>query len=109
MKFLIDNQIPPAVAYWLVKQGFDATHLLDRGLASTPDRELWEIAKAEGRIMVSKDGDFFLLATRPEETGLLLWLRVGNFRTHALIGLLEGQWDAITSAFAEGQRIVEVR
>lgn len=109
MKFLIDNQIPPALAYWLVKRGFDATHVLDLGLASTPDRELWQIAKDEGRIMVSKDEDFFLLATRPEETGHLLWLRVGNFRTHALIGLLEGQWNAIASAFSEGQRIVEVR
>lgn len=109
MKFLIDNQIPPALAYWLVKSGFDAVHVLDRGLASSPDRELWQIAKSEDRIMITKDEDFFILATRPDETGRLLWLRVGNFRTHALVGLIEGQLQAITSAFAEGQRIVEVR
>jgi predicted nuclease of predicted toxin-antitoxin system len=32
---------------------------------------------AENRIMVSKDGDFFILAMRLDDSGKLLWLRVG--------------------------------
>ena len=35
-------------------------------------------AIAENRIEISKDEDFFILATRPGDFGRLLWLRVGN-------------------------------
>ena len=59
--------------------------------------------------MVSKDEDFFLLATRPNDTGLLLWLRVGNCRTQALLAALESLLPNIERAFEAGQRIVEVR
>jgi len=47
-------------------------HVLDIGQGQTEDRELWSRALAEGRIVVSKDEDFFVLATRPNDPGRLL-------------------------------------
>ena len=85
MKFLLDNQLPKELARWLVNQGRDAEHVLDRGQGQTEDRQLWREASAEDRIMVSKDEDFFILAMRVDDSGKLLWLRVGNCRTAALI------------------------
>ena len=62
MKFLVDNQLPRELARWLVTQGQDAVHTLDRGQGQTDDRQLWSEALAEDRVMVSKDEDFFILA-----------------------------------------------
>jgi predicted nuclease of predicted toxin-antitoxin system len=59
--------------------------------------------------VVSKDEDFFILATRPSDHGRLLWLRLGNCRTQTLLAVLENAWPAIESAFQSGQRIVEAR
>jgi len=61
------------------------------------------------RIVVSKDEDLFFLATRPGEEGRLLWLRVGNCRTDALLMVLEPMMPVIEQSFQSGQRIVEVR
>ena len=109
MKFLVDNQLPGELARWLVSQGHDAEHVLDRGQGQTDDRQLWSEALAEDRIMVSKDEDFFILAMRVDDSGKLLWLRVGNCRTAALIAAFEKSLSAILAAFGEGQRIVEFR
>ena len=109
MKFLVDNQLPKELARWLVNQGHDAEHVLDRCQGQTDDRQLWSEASAEDRIMVSKDEDFFILAMRVDDSGRLLWLRVGNCRTAALIVSFEKSLSAILAAFEAGQRIVELR
>lgn len=109
MKFLVDNQLPKALARWLTGCGHDAEHVLDRNQGQTDDRQLWTEAIAEGRIVVSKDEDFFILATRPDDKGQLLWLRLGNCRTEALLASLGAALPAIVQAFDSGQRIVELR
>ena len=109
MKFLVDNQLPTAVARWIAAKGHDAVHVLDRGLAQTDDRMLWQVACNEGRIMVSKDEDFFILAVHPGATGHLLWLRMGNCRKQALLDALEKNWSSIELAFLSGQQVVECR
>jgi len=109
VKFLVDNQLPAALARWLSAQGHDAVHVLDRGQGQTDDRQIWSDAIAENRIVVSKDEDFFILATRPDDAGRLLWLRLGNCRTQHLLTKLDQAWSDIESVLASGQRIVEIR
>lgn len=55
MKFLVDVQLPATLARWLKNRNYNAVHVLERNLGQTDDRALWEIAKEEGRIMISKD------------------------------------------------------
>ena len=38
MKFLVDAQLPPALARWLREQGYDAQHVEDLGLRDAEDR-----------------------------------------------------------------------
>jgi predicted nuclease of predicted toxin-antitoxin system len=109
VKFLVDNQLPAALARWLTAKGYDAIHVLDRGLGRECDGELWKLAKEEDRILVSKDEDFLALALRPGDEGRLLWLRLGNCRKHALLAALERSWPAMVEALGEGQQVVEVR
>jgi predicted nuclease of predicted toxin-antitoxin system len=109
LKFVVDNQLPAALAGWLRSRGEDAVHVLEREQARADDRLIWREASAEQRIVVSKDEDFVLLASRPGDSGRLLWLRLGNCRTADLIARLDASWEAIAQAFIEGQRIVELR
>lgn len=108
MKFLVDVQLPGTLARWLRDRNYDAVHVLERNLGQADDCILWRIIKEENRIMISKDEDFFILATRPNDTGSLLWLRMGNCRTNQLLTLINRRWDTIIKAFEENQRIVEV-
>ena len=105
MRFLVDNQLPIALAKWLLAKGFETDHVLDIGLDSAPDTEIWNRGIAEDRIVVSKDEDFFHLANRPRDRGRLLWIRLGNCRTVALIARFEIEWPRIESAFGGGNRI----
>ena len=109
MKFLVDVQLPGTLARWLRGRDCDAVHALERDLGRADDLALWQLAQEEDRIMISKDEDFFILAMRPKDSGRLLWLRVGNCRTAALLTLLNRQWPAIVQAFESDQQIVEVR
>lgn len=109
MRLLLDNQLPPVLARWLAERGHDVRHVLDAELARSSDREIWETAMKDRRVLVSKDSDFFILATRPNDTGSLIWLRTGNCRTHDLITLIEKVWPQIEDIIASGQRIIEVR
>ena len=106
MKFLVDNQLPAALARWLAAQGADAVHVLDLGLDAAPDVAIWSHAAAEGRIVVSKDEDFFHLANRPGDSSSLLWVRLGNCRTDALLARFASAWAGIEQSFAGGHRIV---
>jgi predicted nuclease of predicted toxin-antitoxin system len=109
LKLVVDNQLPLALARWLAAHGDDAVHVLDLGLDRATDFEIWSHALRDGRIVVSKDEDFFHLANRPADDGRLLWVRVGNCRREALVALFERHRPSIVEAFDSGQRIVELR
>lgn len=109
MTFLIDCQLPLALAKWLRGRGLDAVHALERDLATATDLQIWQLAKLEGRIVISKDQDFIILAKRPQESGRLLWIRLGNCRTTELISRLNREWLRILEGFSNQQRIIEIR
>jgi predicted nuclease of predicted toxin-antitoxin system len=109
MKLLIDNQLPLQLAAFLRQCGHDCAHVCDVGLEEASDLEVWSRACAEGRVVVSKDEDFIALATRAEDTGRLIWVRLGNCRNPALLEAFAAVHDRLVQAFESGQRIVELR
>ena len=109
MKFLVDNQLPTALARWLVSEGYDAVHVLDVQLAQSKDKDVWDYAQKESRISISKDEDFFQLATHSSETGRLLWIRIPNCRKAPLLERIGKEWPRITKAFENGESIIELR
>jgi predicted nuclease of predicted toxin-antitoxin system len=108
VKFLIDNQLPRALCQFLVARGCDAEHVLDIGLEKAPDAEIWEYALRNGRAVISKDEDFFYLATRPGSKVCFIWVRLGNCRTSALLDAFERLWPRLTSAVEAGDHVIEL-
>lgn len=62
MKFLIDQQLPPALARFLQTEGHDAEHVRELGLKEADDKIIWNRAISNGQVVVSKDEDFWYLA-----------------------------------------------
>jgi predicted nuclease of predicted toxin-antitoxin system len=57
-RFLVDAQLPPALARWLAAAGREAEHVADVGLGDASDHTIWDYALAAGEVIISKDEDF---------------------------------------------------
>ena len=58
MRFLIDAQLPPALARLLDEHGHQADHVNQIGPGDAPDRVLWRYALDHDAVIVTKDEDF---------------------------------------------------
>jgi predicted nuclease of predicted toxin-antitoxin system len=107
MKFLIDAQLPPALAGWLRERGHESEHVFDIGLVAASDAEIATHAEQGGSVLITKDEDF--TALRLPDRFVLLWLRCGNATKRTLFAWLESRWAEIERLLSEGERVVEVR
>jgi predicted nuclease of predicted toxin-antitoxin system len=109
VKFLIDINLPPALARWLSSQGHEATHVTDLGMERMPDRTIWERACETDACIVTKDEDFILLQALNRAGPAIVWIRIGNAVRSVLLSRLPELWPAVMSAIESGEKIVEVR
>lgn len=89
MRFILDENLSPAIAPLLAAAGHVCCHVRDVGLADVDDTEIMERAVDEQAIVISQDSDFTNLiawsqATRPS----LVLLRSVNAVTAADIAAL---------------------
>lgn len=109
MKFLIDNQLPPALARFISQDlGAEAHHVVDLGLRDMHDHQIWRYAPSSELILVSKDEDFINLWSQ-ELIAKLLWVRIGNCRRVYPLEVFRQLWPKIIERFAKGDQIVELR
>jgi len=108
IRFLVDAQLPPALARWLTEQGYPAEHVFDFGGDGTTDDAVWARALQTGAVIVSKDEDFSLLAMRGLEGPQVLWVRTGNPRRAALIDWFGKLLPSIVMAINRGERVIEI-
>jgi len=108
VRFLVDAQLPPALARWLSANGHEATPLLDQGLLEAVDTQIWEEATRLGAVIVSKDEDFVHLRTLEPEGPALVWVRVGNTTRRELLVWFAQLLPEIERALLTGERLIEV-
>lgn len=109
MKFLVDQQLPPALARFLQSEGHEAQHVRELGLKEADDKIIWSRAISNSQVVVSKDEDFWYLAMSPGSTGRLVWVRIGNSRKQTLLEAFKRKLPIIVTALETGSRIVEIR
>lgn len=108
MRFLVDAQLPPALARWLEAQGHSADHVADLGLVEASDLIIWNAAADREAVIVTKDEDFVTLSAFRGKGPAVLWIRLGNTRTNELIGRMQTSLAKVTAALERGESIVEV-
>ena len=92
MRFIVDAQLPPALAKWLVSKGHDACAVREVGLRDAADPEIWERARVEGAIIVTKDEDFPTMSAAQPDGPVVLWVRTGNLVNRLLLAQFERAW-----------------
>ena len=108
LRLIVDTQLPPSLAEFFRRRGFDATHVVDYPLgALTQDDEIISIATNEKRIIVTKDIDFFDHFMLKNYPPAILLLQLGNIKNHALFLFMENHLDTIHKLFTENmERLV---
>ncbi len=109
MKFLVDNQLPSALAKLLVSRGHEARHVLDVGLDAAADTEIWKYAAANSLVLITKDEDFSRRATQPGASVPVVWVRLGNCRKAALLSTFDSMISQVQAVLEAGNRVVEIR
>jgi predicted nuclease of predicted toxin-antitoxin system len=108
LRFLVDAQLPPALARWLASRGHEAAHVFDRGLTSADDRTIWRDAESTDSIILTKDEDFALLKAIEPEGPKVVWIRLGNTRRQALLEWFEQMLPEVLVALERGDSLIEV-
>jgi len=109
MRFLVDAQLPPALARWLGERGHSATAVRDAGLRDSDDGSIWNFAIAGGWTVITKDEDFVDRCLGNPAAPAVVWLRLGNCTNPILFGWLEPLLPEIARELEADQHIVEVR
>ena len=109
MRFLVDAQLPPALARWLVGQGHEARHVADLAMSAASDRAIWGRAVALGATLVTKDEDFVTLrALGAANAPAVVWVRIGNSTKRVLLERFSTALPAIVDALERGETIVQL-
>jgi predicted nuclease of predicted toxin-antitoxin system len=97
MKLLFDANLPPQLASRLQDVYAESKHVRSIGLNQFDDKAIWNAARREGYMIVSKDSDFYERSILEGFPPKILWLRVGNCSTARLENLLREQKETITN------------
>jgi predicted nuclease of predicted toxin-antitoxin system len=108
VRFLVDAQLPPALARFLAAAGHQAEHVSELGLEMSSDREIWSKAATRGSIIVTKDEDFVTLRALQPTGPAVVWVRIGNTTRDTLIKVMSAALPAIIAALQRGEAVVEV-
>ena len=109
MRFVIDAQLPPALARFLTENmREDAVHVLDVGLLNASDTAIWAYALEHERVIITKDEDFQIRASVSKIHPQIIWVRVGNCSKQNLLLIFERHWTKIISEVSRGTPLVEI-
>jgi predicted nuclease of predicted toxin-antitoxin system len=109
MRFVVDAQLPPALARWISDRGYRAEHVCDFTMVTASDQDIWAYALSCGAVIVTKDQDFANRRASDLSGPPIVWLRCGNTRRHELPVRFEQHFPTLLAALDRGEPLVEVR
>jgi predicted nuclease of predicted toxin-antitoxin system len=109
MRFLVDAQLPPAMAKWIADKGHSASAVRDQGLRNSDDGSIVNFSTESDWVVVTKDEDIVERALGRKDGARVVWLRIGNSTNRILFAWLEPLWPEVVRQLEQGQRVIEVR
>lgn len=95
MKLLFDENLSPKLPSRLSDLFPNSLHVRDVGMKATIDPIVWDYAKDNNLMIVSKDVDMHDLSLVFGNPPKVIWLRLGNCSTSQVESLMRQNFDAI--------------
>jgi len=108
VRFLVDAQLRPVLARWLVEQGHQAEHVAVHGLERETDEVIWNHAVRAGDVIVTKDEDFATRRLLATDGPAIVWIRIGNTTNPELLTRMSEHLPEIVAALTRGETLIEV-
>jgi predicted nuclease of predicted toxin-antitoxin system len=98
MKLLLDENLSRRLVPLLQTVYPNSSQVALLKLETASDREIWEYAKINDFIIVTRDSDFHELSTLYGAPPKVIWLKTGNQSKAATLRILNNQNDQINTA-----------
>lgn len=105
----VDAHLSPAIATWITDTfGVTALALRDLGLRDAEDPEIFEAAKAQRVIFMTKDSDFVDSVDHLGAPSQIIWLTCGNTSNARLREILSSVLLEALELLRSGEKLVEI-
>lgn len=101
MKLLFDHNLSPRLVTLLADFYPNSNHLYLMGLDQKSDYIVWETAKTQNYVIVTKDSDFNELLILKGFPPKIIWIRLGNCSTKTLELLLRNNYEVILDFYQD--------
>ncbi|MBE9207645.1 DUF5615 family PIN-like protein [Nostoc sp. LEGE 06077] len=95
MKLLLDENLSDQIVCRIIDFYPDSAHVKTLALTNTDDGIIWEYAKANDFVIVSKDSDFYQRSLLYGHPPKIIYLRIGNSPTSKIVQVLRDNFDTI--------------
>jgi predicted nuclease of predicted toxin-antitoxin system len=105
----IDAQMSPAIAAWIDSAfAVNAVAIRQLGLRDAEDKEIFEAARREKVIVMTKDSDFVSLLDRLGPPPQVIWVTCGNTSNARLKEILTDTLPKALELLESGEELVEI-
>jgi predicted nuclease of predicted toxin-antitoxin system len=109
MTIWVDAQMSPAIAAWISRSfALNAVAVRELGLREATDTEIFQAAKRENVIVMTKDNDFVLLLDRFGPPPQVIWVTCGNTSNARLKEILTSTLPKVLELLNSGEPLVEI-
>ncbi|HQZ98162.1 MAG TPA: DUF5615 family PIN-like protein [Pyrinomonadaceae bacterium] len=109
MRIWIDAQLSPRIAAWIGEFfEFEAIAIRELGLRDSEDIEIFDSAREEDAVVLTKDRDFLDLLERFGPPPKVIWLTCGNTSNQFLQKILTNTLADAVELLKSGEEIVEI-
>jgi predicted nuclease of predicted toxin-antitoxin system len=95
VKLLLDENLSDRIIYRIFDLYPNSEHVKTLGMINTDDAVIWEYAKTNEFVIVSKDSDFHQRSLLYGAPPKFIYLRIGNCPTSQIIQILRDNLDKI--------------
>lgn len=109
MSLWIDAQMSPAIAVWISRSfAMNTMAVRDLGLREATDQEIFQAAKRENAIVMTKDRDFVSLLDKFGPPPQVIWVTCGNTSNARLKEILTSTLPKALELLGSGEPLVEI-
>src|SRR5262245_40363322 len=109
MTIWVDAQFSPAIALWLSSTfHVNALAVRDLGLRQALDQDIFQAARRENAVVMTKDSDFVLLLDRFGPPPQIIWVTCGNTSNARLKEIFSAVFQRAVRLIDAGEALVEI-